>query len=393
MRKLVPALVIFALGWSLGWYTHDYRRDAPLLPSQSVTPARPAAVIPEHTVVRSVPKLPGRVDTLASLLQHNDFAAALEHYADLQLQADEETLAAAREQFLSHARRLIEDRHFNRAEQLLQLFLVTAYRDVEARILLAEALRGQGDYDAAIDQLYEAGGYAYRPAMLQRIKGRIRSAVAELARVLKRNDDRNALLALYLHLTRLEPGHAAWFLELAGIQLALGDREAARRSLLLVSQDPDVGEQARVMLVELEPAPAEAQGAPYPQPVTEVAGVPLQRRGNHFLVDASPAGAGSVRLLIDTGASLTILTPAALEQGGIRYRDTGRSSVFNTANGPVRAPVYRLEGLAVGDWQVSELEIGVLELGSGIDGLLGMNFLRHFQFFIDQNNALLRLSP
>ena len=29
---------------------------------------------------------------------------------------------------------------------------------------------------------------------------------------------------------------------------------------------------------------------------------------------------------------------------------------------------------------------------SNIDGLLGMNFLRHFQFFIDQNEALLRLS-
>ncbi len=48
----------------------------------------------------------------------------------------------------------------------------------------------------------------------------------------------------------------------------------------------------------------------------------------------------------------------------------------------------------MGDWQVSQLEIGVLELGgsSAIDGLLGMNFLRHFQFFIDQNEAMLRLS-
>jgi len=36
----------------------------------------------------------------------------------------------------------------------------------------------------------------------------------------------------------------------------------------------------------------------------------------------------------------------------------------------------------------------VLDLGdrSGLDGLLGMNFLNHFQFFIDQNEALLRLS-
>jgi len=83
-----------------------------------------------------------------------------------------------------------------------------------------------------------------------------------------------------------------------------------------------------------------------------------------------------------------------LAQRGIRYRDTGRSGVFNTANGRVRAPVYVLESLSVGDWKVSNLEIGVLDLsgGSAIDGLLGMNFLKHFQFFIDQNEALLRLS-
>jgi hypothetical protein len=83
-----------------------------------------------------------------------------------------------------------------------------------------------------------------------------------------------------------------------------------------------------------------------------------------------------------------------LQQHGIAYQDTGRIGVFNTANGPVQAPVYKLDYLAVGGWQVHHLEIGVLDLGdrSGLDGLLGMNFLNHFQFFIDQNESLLRLS-
>ena len=66
----------------------------------------------------------------------------------------------------------------------------------------------------------------------------------------------------------------------------------------------------------------------------------------------------------------------------------------NTANGRIRAPIYKLSSLTVGDWRVNQLEIGVLDLSgsSNINGLLGMNFLRHFQFFIDQNEALLRLS-
>jgi clan AA aspartic protease (TIGR02281 family) len=229
--------------------------------------------------------------------------------------------------------------------------------------------------------------------MLQRISGRIRSLVSDLTRALKRNDDQSALLALYQQLIQLEPDHAPWFMGLASTQLALDDEEAARRSLLLVAQDPDVGAQAQAMLSELSVALAGTQGTDRAR-VTEVVGVPLQRSGNHFIVEASTADGRSTRLLIDTGASLTILTPEVLARRGIRYRDTGRSGLFNTANGPVEAPIYKLDALAVGDWQVRDIEIGVMDLGVGtaVDGLLGMNFLHHFQFFIDQNEAMLRLS-
>jgi predicted aspartyl protease len=89
-----------------------------------------------------------------------------------------------------------------------------------------------------------------------------------------------------------------------------------------------------------------------------------------------------------------MLKSDVFQHPSIQYTDTGRTGVFNTVNGPVRAPIYILDSLAVGDWQVNQLEVGVLSrLGdSSINGLLGMNFLRHFQFFIDQNEALLRLA-
>ncbi|MDX2487363.1 MAG: retropepsin-like aspartic protease, partial [Gammaproteobacteria bacterium] len=188
--------------------------------------------------------------------------------------------------------------------------------------------------------------------------------------------------------------HAPWFIGLATAQLALDDIEAARRSLLLVSQDPDVGAQAQVMLSEITVALDERQDTEPQVSATEVVGIPLHRSGNHFIVDASSARNRSIRLLIDTGASLTMLTADVFEQGDIQYKNTGRIGVFSTANGLVRAPIYVLDSLSVGDWQVNQLEVGVLASpgDSNIDGLLGMNFLRHFQFFIDQNEALLRLS-
>ncbi len=393
MRKLVVAVLIFMAGWSLGWYSYRHWSAEPLQFARPSVPAVPGSYRPEATVdLRPIGQVQG--DSLVRLLQGNDFDAALQRYDSLQRQADEASLAEARDQILSHARRLIAERRYSLAEQLLQQFLVAAYRDVEARLLLAEAYQGQDDLLAAIDQLYEARGYAFRPAMLQRISGRIRSMVAGLAQSLKRNDDENALRVLYQHLIVLEPDHAPWFMELAAAQLALDDREAARRSLLLVSQDPDVGARAQAMLSELNITLAGMQDAASWDAATEVVGIPLHRSGNHFIVDARPDDGVSIRLLIDTGASLTIFTPDVLGQRGIHYQDTGRRGVFNTANGAVEAPIYTLGSLAVGGWYVRNLDIGVLDLGggSGVDGLLGMNFLNHFQFFIDQNDALLRLS-
>jgi clan AA aspartic protease (TIGR02281 family) len=295
---------------------------------------------------------------------------------------------------LALAARLIGAHRFADAEQLLRRYLQDAYRDVEAHRLLAEVFAGRSDYRAAIDQLYEAKGYAYRLDALERLDTRIRALVAERTAALNRLQDQAGLLQLYEQLTRLEPSYANWYLGLARAQLAALDTAGARQSLQLVAQDPEVGGRARAMLADLDRSDDEAPppaGFVAPQ---ATAGVPLRRRGDHFLVDAQINDSFIARLLIDTGASMTVLSEAALARSGLAYADTGTTRMFSTANGMVRAPVYRLDSLAVGDWQVTPIEIGVLELdGSGsLDGLLGMNFLRHFHFVIDQQSASLRLT-
>jgi clan AA aspartic protease (TIGR02281 family) len=394
MRKLAVGLLIFMAGWGLSWFTYNNPGKDPLHSVQPVinTPSKP--VNPERASTELISTEYVHVDDITSLLQRDEFEAVVARYESFQFQLDDIAAADSRNKILSHASQLIEESRFSPAEQLLQRFLVARFRDPEARMLLARVYLGEQNVDAAIDQLYEARGHAYRPIMLQRITSRIRSTVAERAASLQRNNDQNALLALYQQLTQLEPDYAPWFIGLAASQLALEDKDAARRSLLLVLQDPDVGAQAQVMLAELTIA---VDGIDDTRPrvsTAEVVGIALQRRGNHFIVDASPARNRNIQLLIDTGASLTMLTSDVFERSGIPYTDTGRTGVFNTANGVVRAPIYILDSLAVGDWRVNQLEVGVLPgLGdSSIDGLLGMNFLRHFQFFIDQNEALLRLT-
>ena len=393
LTTFLVALLMLLTGWWLGWYTHDrFEGEPEYVIIREPSPA-PRTLMPEPVVSVAPDTGSGRVGTLADLLGRHDFGAVVKRYAALQHESSE-TAMAAREEILASARGLIDAHRYELAEDLLQQFLLMAHRDVDARMLLAEAFHGQGDDRAAIDQLYEAKGYAYRPAMLQRITARIREYVAALVQAMKRSDDPAALLLLYQHLVQQEPDYAPYFMGLAETQLALDDLEAARRSLLLIAQDSAVGVRAQTRLTEINLALVERQGLDGGEETAALVGVPLQRSGNHFIVAGRPGGTHSVQLLIDTGASLTIFTPAVFERRGIRYQDTGRSSVFQTANGPVRAPVYRLAALTIGDWQVNGLDIGVLDLGpdTGIEGLLGMNFLSHFQFFIDQNESVLMLT-
>ncbi len=386
MRKLTVGILIFIAGWSLSRVAYHYSQTESLPPVVSVKP----------DLVKQVPAgqlATGGAEYIDVLLQSAEYQAAIEYYESLQLQPGETAVVDARTKILSYSHHLIAQSRFSLAEQLLQAFLGAEYRDVEAGMLLAEVYLAKDDYLAAIDKLYEIRGYAYRPVMLQRITHRIRTIVNELDSSLKAGSDQYALLTLYQHLTQVEPQFAPWFIGLAAAQLSVNDEQAASRSLSLVLDDPDVGTQAQAMLSGISTSLAEKQKTKFLGSMTEHEGIPLQRRGNHFIVDATPVRGDNVRLLIDTGASMTIFTPEVLEQSGAGYQDTGKTGMFNTANGPVQAPVYILDSLSVGDWQVNQLEIGVLSLSesSGIDGLLGMNFLRHFQFFIDQDAALLRL--
>ncbi|MGW8311216.1 MAG: aspartyl protease family protein [Thiogranum sp.] len=398
MRTGSMAMVALAAvaGWGLGWYAHDRESAEPQSDRER------GATAPVAAETRSVPgELPGRLrqdpmSRVTQWLESGAYETAVAYYEALPEPAQDGVAQRVRGLMLAYAGRLVAATDHSGAIRLLERYLVAEYRDVEARLLLAEAYRGAQDFTTAIDQLYQAKGHAWRPEKLERVERRILAVVADYAALLKRQGDTVGLLELYRNLTYLEPSHAPWFIGLATAQLGSGDSAAARQSLSLVTQDPQVGAQARELLeraaaVEAEtdtPPPAQA-----PETETAVAGIPLLRRGNHFLVEAGVGGTQSARLLIDTGASLTMLSERLLDSLEAGARPTGRTALFDTANGRVRAPIYRLETLTVGDWQIGDIEVGMLDLNDpGVDGLLGMNFLRHFRFYIDQSEAVLRLS-
>lgn len=124
---------------------------------------------------------------------------------------------------------------------------------------------------------------------------------------------------------------------------------------------------------------------------------PIAVAGNQILVPVS-LGYGSKEvqtvLLLDTGASITALHHRIAEQLNIRDFKKAKAQV---ADGKIiDTRIAQLSYIQVGSNRVENPLAGILEFEGatgGHDGLLGMNFLRHFNYRLDLQNQVIRWDP
>jgi hypothetical protein len=124
--------------------------------------------------------------------------------------------------------------------------------------------------------------------------------------------------------------------------------------------------------------------------------VPLRLAGTLSLVSVVVNGV-TATLLLDTGATLTVLHPAFARRASIEVpADAPKMSSMVVGGQRYEVPLVRVRSLAVGDVTVEGIDVGVIEtLGNlpGVDGLLGGNFLSHFKVTIDRTGRRLTLEP
>jgi aspartyl protease family protein len=112
------------------------------------------------------------------------------------------------------------------------------------------------------------------------------------------------------------------------------------------------------------------------QPEQSVSGgvtrVPMAPDG-HFWVRAQVNGV-SRRFLVDTGATLTTLSPGSADAAAIRPKRWGEQVELNTANGRTTGTLATIDSLRVGNVVARHIE-AVVAPGLGETNVLGMNFL------------------
>ena len=134
------------------------------------------------------------------------------------------------------------------------------------------------------------------------------------------------------------------------------------------------------------PAPA---AEPTPVGVGRVRFTP----GQPIMVSVRINGATPATLMLDTGATRTVITPKVLESIGADYRDAQRGTIRGvTGEAPVLA--VRVESIEASGARSGPLLVVSHDTGFGQgDGLLGRDSLDQFSVNIDNTAGLVTLTP
>lgn len=107
-----------------------------------------------------------------------------------------------------------------------------------------------------------------------------------------------------------------------------------------------------------------------------------------------PKGSRRAHFALDTGATTTLVSSEFIHTLGYRT-DTAKKVRIIMGGGEEYAPLGKIDKIRVANQRVENLSVTCFNLPqeTGLDGLLGLNFLRHFDTEINYSNSTLALKP
>ncbi len=377
--KIFGSIIIFILGLTIGWYLREFSTDGrttTVIQQDQKSTSSSLVVTPSVNIAPAL----DRITVLFEQANHGEilrlFQAAynsgsneyphllnlLIHYLQ---QAVQRGQSESVQDLLTGAREILPD-------------------DPGLLYISAESAQASEDYLTAITLFYELRDSRQELFSDQQINQQLGLLVDAYRHRLIEQKQTDRLLRLYQLVTSRDPTRPEFFYQLAKTQYELRNLEQARSSLSYVLNDMVWGRRAQGLLAQIERIEM-LQSKYHSQ-------IPLSRSGRHFLLTGMINGVHEVTLLLDTGASYTTLTPEFLVELGLNETESS-PVMLETGGGPIRAKLYNVATLSVGDQIITNAVIAGVPLGPNTkaDGLLGMNFLSNFEFFIDQEEAVLYL--
>ena len=115
--------------------------------------------------------------------------------------------------------------------------------------------------------------------------------------------------------------------------------------------------------------------------------------GDHYVVEVLLNGSIKANLIVDTGATMVVLSDRIGKRLGIHSNSNLPTIGMNTAGGTIQAPLFILDSVKIGTAEVLNVETTTNPYMGNMDGLLGMSFLGEFKVEMDRQNWELTLKP
>lgn len=315
-----------------------------------------------------------------NLLQANDCQAAADI---LMLHTTDALSASIHSQWQETITHLIELKHHTHASQCLNIILNLYPYDARFNWLYGDLYASQAQFDDALSAFFHALPMSDNTEWVEQHSDKLHRFIMKHFQTLQEMNDWQGINTFFSQVLSLDSSNVFYQLIHAESLFQLAQFEESKVWLLPLINNEHVGLRAQQLLAKIE-----ARNMPNMR-------IPLQRIGEQYLVsvaiDSQPA-----TLLIDTGASISLLTQQKYQQilnttAPVFIRETQ----LQTAGGIISAPIFEFEKLAVGQIQQKKPQLVIVDLAemSHFDGLLGMDFFSRFHFTIDQKNNQLLLSP
>jgi clan AA aspartic protease (TIGR02281 family) len=141
---------------------------------------------------------------------------------------------------------------------------------------------------------------------------------------------------------------------------------------------------------QLQIASPSTQHAVHPASIS----VPLEQLGSLFVVTIQVNETRLARVILDTGASHTILSHAIARDLGLFSRRPVASVTMHTVGGSVQADMVQVDSIRIAGAEVRDSIAAIHDLPetpSDIEGLLGLSVLRQFEVTLDTTRNRLYL--
>ena len=123
--------------------------------------------------------------------------------------------------------------------------------------------------------------------------------------------------------------------------------------------------------------------------------VPIRKYGGSIIVPVNLNNQKSVYLILDTGATMTVLSTDVAIELGLTSDPESQIATVNTAGGPVQVNLTRVKSIGINGAMANDVVVAIHDLPDiqpGVDGLLGMSFLNNFLVTLDSDQGRLYLS-